>query len=552
MFTRVLSLSLLLLVLQGCRIIQIVDEGGVISSRTGNNDCPENQTCIIDVENGTVFSDTFTASPAQGYIFAGWKLGLCAYQVGPCVLEGIPGNFTAVDADLDLAPTFVQPQPMHQLNNTFTLGGTFGVAAVGYGVSQADLDLQAESPDTFVASNDCFVNTIVLSRESAVWPDIFPSGNCSATAQYSVPARGKFGYVQPPVTVGDTQVQERRTVIDMAALKQDSNAFSSSVATTGTSNSVNGFNSTGWTQNFIAEKSNNSSIEDLAGEWAFVRLLVEVDPTRQVLYSALSFPATINTDAGGQLALNADTQFTEIEVEQSLTGGPVRIDSFGSSSEGEDFTLPLSLSAQGELFIDAGESDDPGRGSEIIAGFVTPSADFLVLSEGVPAVHDLRQGEPSIPAVDNFSVHQLFLGLKRNQNPDLAGKTYRLEGLRFTVRDDRFELVNWAPTAQLAFGDAGNGDWRFDNNALRIALANRDGEGVIEVSDRGTIGFDYTVESGGRILFDLGALEGVDRDLVHGYASQDSSVLIFAHVLSIDNGAEAEVGMWVAYCTNCE
>ncbi len=105
----VVSLSVLLFV-SGCKITQVVPEGGTIVSRTGNHDCAEGQTCVIDVENGTPFSDTFTAVPLEGYYFTGWKTDaahLCGGSMEACALEGIPGSFTSIDVDFFLAPEFL-------------------------------------------------------------------------------------------------------------------------------------------------------------------------------------------------------------------------------------------------------------------------------------------------------------------------------------------------------------------------------------------------------------------------------------------------------------
>ncbi len=117
---------LLTLLVSGCRIIQTAGPGGDIVSRTGNHDCAEGQTCTVDVENGSVFRDTFTAVPREGYAFAGWKderLHLCGGGTAPCELEGVPGSLTDRDIDLFLAAEFYhQPEVV-----------SAGAAAVEYG-----------------------------------------------------------------------------------------------------------------------------------------------------------------------------------------------------------------------------------------------------------------------------------------------------------------------------------------------------------------------------------------------------------------------------------
>ncbi len=85
-------LILLILLVQGCRITQVVPAGGFVRSSSGLHDCQAGQTCVLDI-NGVPFSDTFTAIPAPGYRFVGWQQGqgsLCAGKDTPCALMNIP------------------------------------------------------------------------------------------------------------------------------------------------------------------------------------------------------------------------------------------------------------------------------------------------------------------------------------------------------------------------------------------------------------------------------------------------------------------------------
>ena len=58
-------LLLVLLAINGCRITQVVPQGGFISSASGVRDCQAGQTCVITID-GVLFSDTFTAVAAPG------------------------------------------------------------------------------------------------------------------------------------------------------------------------------------------------------------------------------------------------------------------------------------------------------------------------------------------------------------------------------------------------------------------------------------------------------------------------------------------------------
>ncbi|MBK6511377.1 MAG: hypothetical protein IPG06_19370 [Haliea sp.] len=103
-----LLLLLLLLTLSGCRITQVVPQGGFISSASGVRDCQAGQTCVITID-GVLFSDTFTAVAAPGYRFVGWQAGqgsLCAGTDLPCALLNLPVSLSALDADTYLLPAF--------------------------------------------------------------------------------------------------------------------------------------------------------------------------------------------------------------------------------------------------------------------------------------------------------------------------------------------------------------------------------------------------------------------------------------------------------------
>lgn len=117
---------LLLLLVQGCRITQVVPEGGHVQSSSGIHDCPAGQTCIIHID-GVPFSDTFTAVAAPGYRFLGWRQGegqpsLCAGSDTPCTLTNIPATLTAEDLDTYLLPQFEAiPAPV-SINSTSASG----------------------------------------------------------------------------------------------------------------------------------------------------------------------------------------------------------------------------------------------------------------------------------------------------------------------------------------------------------------------------------------------------------------------------------------------
>ncbi|MBN7797557.1 hypothetical protein [Parahaliea mediterranea] len=83
-----MSLLLPLLALSACKVRVTVPEGGSVISASGAHDCAAGKHCVIDVYD-TTFDETFTAKPAQGYRFTGWRKrhgGFCGGNTTPCRL----------------------------------------------------------------------------------------------------------------------------------------------------------------------------------------------------------------------------------------------------------------------------------------------------------------------------------------------------------------------------------------------------------------------------------------------------------------------------------
>ena len=109
---RYAVLFFLVLLLYGCKVTIIVPEGGSVASGSGLRDCPEGQTCSFDIENGTTFSESFTAQPRRGYVFDRWKKAhkyLCGGSTAPCAFDA-PPDLTNIDVELYITPVF-SPDP---------------------------------------------------------------------------------------------------------------------------------------------------------------------------------------------------------------------------------------------------------------------------------------------------------------------------------------------------------------------------------------------------------------------------------------------------------
>lgn len=109
---RTMVFSLSCLVLQGCKLIQEIPEGGKVVSESGLYDCGENQVCEIS-NDGTEFSVAFTAVPNEGWRFVSWQESVsdsypsaCGGSTDNTCEFTAPPSLTVMDIDVFLAPIF--------------------------------------------------------------------------------------------------------------------------------------------------------------------------------------------------------------------------------------------------------------------------------------------------------------------------------------------------------------------------------------------------------------------------------------------------------------
>lgn len=123
---RALLTGLILVAIQGCKIVQTAGSGGAIASLSGDRDCVEGQVCVVEIPAGEAFSETFTALPRYRYVFSGWgelQHVLCAAKVNPCVVN-IPASLSRYDGEVYLtAQFFHQPELLY----AGTLGAEPGI-----------------------------------------------------------------------------------------------------------------------------------------------------------------------------------------------------------------------------------------------------------------------------------------------------------------------------------------------------------------------------------------------------------------------------------------
>ena len=113
-----LAMILATTVATGCKLRILSPENGEVVSLSGSRDCQTDEICEIDVVD-LFFNDTFTAVPATGFIFNGWKKAdghFCGGSNKPCVLttrifDGFPvlESFLATDSVFSLSPEFFEP-----------------------------------------------------------------------------------------------------------------------------------------------------------------------------------------------------------------------------------------------------------------------------------------------------------------------------------------------------------------------------------------------------------------------------------------------------------
>lgn len=308
-------------------------------------------------------------------------------------------------------------------------------------------------------------------------------------------------------------------------------------------------------QAFMARKSIGATITDLVGDWGIVRLEIEGD-AEENLYTVLSAPVTISSENGGTFSV----QGTEIETEMIhyFDGSDPERRYFEATVA--DFEFPIHVSPSGEVLVPIEGFGRPGQTSQNLAGFMSPAGDFLVLAEGWPEIHRARTGDLPDGAGNGFAAHQLFLGVRRDLNPDLAGKEYRLEGQSFWVSRWDFEMLPSGPdgiAGRLSLDHNGEATLTLEDLIVHLPFYDPQQGGIrVELDDPDEIPLSYTVAADGRLSFDMSGLTGPgDQAYFTGFVQEGGRVLIlglgFAEE-SDQGGDQGQISMWVATCVNCD
>ncbi len=90
-----------------CKLILMPMEGGSVTSESGSNDC-SSASCEFEFDVGDGFSETFTAVPDEGYIFAAWEgWGPCDTDI-ECNVSILPApeEFQDIQFEIKIKATF--------------------------------------------------------------------------------------------------------------------------------------------------------------------------------------------------------------------------------------------------------------------------------------------------------------------------------------------------------------------------------------------------------------------------------------------------------------
>ena len=138
-----LAMLLPALVLAGCQFLLTAESGGSIVSESGRYDCPENHTCEVETPSDEAFLETFTATPREGYAFAGWREApgwWCGHKTDPCTVS-VSAERAAYNLTTRLTAEFYH-QP--EVVSPGTIGVEWGIWEVAIQSTSLGLDFSGD------------------------------------------------------------------------------------------------------------------------------------------------------------------------------------------------------------------------------------------------------------------------------------------------------------------------------------------------------------------------------------------------------------------------
>ena len=461
---------------------------------------------------------------------------------------GVPRRFYRIE-EASLFPEY------HTLLSTWGLQAEPGISSFLMGFIQPDgLFIDSEGEQVIVRRPaDAFASTSIHFDGSV---DVSGEYGLQST-RFAIPTIFAGGGITLNIP-GDDEESDPSWELPMKPLGAIAPADGTANMLTGTSirhATYDGGERFEFVQAFMARKSVDAGIDDLTGDWGIVRLEIEGD-SEEILYTVLSAPVTISDEDGGTFALNGIE--IETEMRHFFDGSDPERRYFEPTEI--DFAFPIQVNPNGEVVLSIEGFGRPGQDVQHLAGFISPDANFLTLAEGWPSVYDARNEMVPEGACNGFAAHQLFLGVRRDPNPDLAGKEYRLEGQSFWVSRWDFEMLPSGPdgiAGGLSFDQNGEATLTLEDLIVRLPFYDGDQGGIIvETEDPDEIPLSYTIAPDGRLNFDMSDLtDPGDEAFFTGFAQEGGRALILGLGFAGQNdegGDEGQISMWVATCVNCD
>jgi len=282
----------------------------------------------------------------------------------------------------------------------------------------------------------------------------------------------------------------------------------------------------------VISKSEDADPADLAGDWGFVRIMVD-GVESDGIFGGLSFTTSVTAGPGPRPI--AITSITDFEIEHIWAEANVDW-YFETETIAPAITTALDLAPDGTVSI-----ADPDDGPPF-SGIVSPSAKLLVATKSDPDLAAPGSGDTNefLPGLDGAEV-QYLVGVKRTNSPQLAGKSYRIIRQGWWIADDGFEIDASGEVDRLVFNAAGTSAVRtssFDFQFVDFA----GGMG----SDSDTIVQPMTVDisAGGKITLE-GGVAGDYHITSFGFAQEGSKLLILVDAIETEEDG-AGLGLIIA------
>lgn len=486
---------------------------------------------------------SFPTKLAEGESYEVTVLSTPATPQQDCVLKNASGTVdtdTTVEVECGLA--------YHALTGRWALESEPDTATFGTGLTQSQAAIANAADGTLVFRNDCEHEGRFISRaDGGVLGDGSTVEEIAACSDTDRPVPAAFlpdvitldhpESVDGGVTESAWQIALER--VGTATTDGLPDVASGTARIDATDGSV--FDSREFVHTIMARKSDNASIDDLVGDWGVVRLEINMgDGPKDILHSSVALPLRITDESGGMFDFSEDFFFTETELIQFATGANTQKEFFTQYKE--NGKIPMTVdNAQGLITLQGEQS-----------GFMAPDGDFFAWGQSM-----IRADDPG--SEDLLSVHQWLFGVRRDDTPDLDGKTFRIAGPGHFAHSGGFEMVPWIDSASLAFKSGNKVDIVLDTSESSVEFASAGAEITRNNPAASTLSdLDYGVggtDKPGLIDIDVTAAAGVGDAFLTGFAQLGSRLLVLQYGTATDTGGgdyEGEISILFATCTNCD